>query len=808
MGLQYYPQLWPRVEAMMGDLGALSSVQQAELVAARAAADRASHTTLALLIGLSMFAFLGGAATLSVLVVSVVRPLASLQESARAVASGNLEARAKVAGPEEVASLARDFNEMTDTLVERSALLEESEGRFRNVLEVSRDLTYKLNLQTRSYDYVSPSALRLTGFTFEELTDMGLRETDSRVHPDDLKQYKISPNKLPSPTSEHGPASTIEYRWRCKDGEYRWFSDNRALIRDEDGQPLATVGAIRDITEWKLAEEALRESEERFRLAINATKDGLWEWDIQTNQEFFSPRWCEIIGYSFDDPDLPHTYESWASRTHPDDYDRVVSAMTNHLEKGTRYDVDYRHRHKSGEYRWQNSTGQAVLDESGKPIRMVGCISDITDRKEEEEALRESEARYKALFAGAPEGMAVADLQTKQFRHANPAMCRMFGYTEEEFLRIGVTAIHPKESLSYVLAEFEAQARGEKLLSADLPCQHKDGSLFYADVNAIMVVLDGRRCNVGFFIDVTERKKAEEMLRESEARYRSIFESIQDVFYRTDAVGIITEISPSIERFGYTREALIGTQVLEVYEDPEERAGLLKALLERGEVSDFEIRLKTGDGRLISTSVSAHILRGPDGTPIGVEGILRDISDRKAAAEALREQARRDPLTGVLNHGAIVDEMRGLISTGEDATPWAVAMIDVDHLKVMNDTYGHQAGDAMLVAVATALSRDDALVGRYGGDEFVAILRGADRAAAEGYSSKATDALAGATVTDPQTGESVPVEASIGLAIYPEDGSTLADLIKVSDSAMYAIKRQRPVRRPSPRKHAPDRKAA
>jgi diguanylate cyclase (GGDEF)-like protein len=189
-------------------------------------------------------------------------------------------------------------------------------------------------------------------------------------------------------------------------------------------------------------------------------------------------------------------------------------------------------------------------------------------------------------------------------------------------------------------------------------------------------------------------------------------------------------------------------------------------------------------------------------------GCISDISERKAAEEALREQARRDPLTGVLNHGAIVGEMRGLISTGEDATPWAVAMIDVDHLKVMNDTYGHQAGDAMLVAVATALSRDDALVGRYGGDEFVAILAGAGRTAAERYRKDATDALAHATIIDPQTGATVRAEASIGLAIYPEDGSTLADLIKVSDDAMYAVKRQRPVRRPSPRKHAPGRKAA
>jgi PAS domain S-box-containing protein len=285
------------------------------------------------------------------------------------------------------------------------------------------------------------------------------------------------------------------------------------VFRPGENKPYQVYTTFEDITERQQAEAALRESEERFRLAINATEDGLWEWDIQTNQEFFSPRWCEIIGYSCDDPELPHTYESWASRVHPDDYDRVASAITNHLEKGTRYDVDYRHRHKSGEYRWQNSKGQAVLDESGKPLKMVGRISDITERKQAEEALRESEERFRSLSASAPIGIFLTDAQGNAV-YANEHLQSLGGAPfEENTGHAWINFIHPDDREA-VFAEAYRAAAEQCEFSQEFRLLTKAGEERWVHSTGAAIlspegVVTG---HVGTIEDITERKRAEEAM--------------------------------------------------------------------------------------------------------------------------------------------------------------------------------------------------------------------------------------------------------------------------------------------------------
>ncbi len=142
--------------------------------------------------------------------------------------------------------------------------------------------------------------------------------------------------------------------------------------------------------------------------------------------------------------------------------------------------------------------------------KMLDLSTEIARRKQTEVKLGQSEEKYRMLFDTSADGILIADMETRRFQYANPAMCQMLGYMEEELRTMDVAAIHPKEDLQRVVAEFEAQARGDKTLASDIPCLKKDGTIVYADINTVNITVDGQRCNAGFFRDITERKQAEQ----------------------------------------------------------------------------------------------------------------------------------------------------------------------------------------------------------------------------------------------------------------------------------------------------------
>ena len=178
---------------------------------------------------------------------------------------------------------------------------------------------------------------------------------------------------------------------------------------------------------------------------------------------------------------------------------------------------------------------------------------EIMRREKTETALRESEQRYKTLFESAAEGILIADIETRQQRFANPAICKMLGYSQEELQKMSIYDIHPKEALELVNAEFSAQARGEKITSL-LPCLRKDGTIIYMDINATKAVIDGRECNLGFFIDVTERVNAEKQIQADIIEKDALIKKLQDAVAKIDTLSGLIPMCACVRKSATTRD--------------------------------------------------------------------------------------------------------------------------------------------------------------------------------------------------------------------------------------------------------------
>jgi PAS domain S-box-containing protein len=293
---------------------------------------------------------------------------------------------------------------------------------------------------------------------------------------------------------------TGEVKMRGKAGELLDVLLRAYAIKDDTGRILGLVGVHTDVTERKRAEEALRVKQ----WAIESAAAAIAMSDLKGNLNYVNPAFLKLWGYG-----SPAEVAGKAAVEFWQVGDRATEIIEKLRARGS-WTGDMVAQRKNGNLFDVEVVASMVMDAAGQPIYMQAWFSDITERKRAEEAVRNSEARYRALFEHSADGILIADNETKVFKYANPAMCRMLGYTQDELKTLGVSNIHPKDDLPHVAAEFEAQTRGEKTLAADLPFLRKDGTIFHADVNATLVTLDGRPCLVGFFRDITERKRAEE----------------------------------------------------------------------------------------------------------------------------------------------------------------------------------------------------------------------------------------------------------------------------------------------------------
>lgn len=277
----------------------------------------------------------------------------------------------------------------------------------------------------------------------------------------------------------------------------------------------------REIEERKGVETALRVSKERFDLAVRGSKDGLWDWHITTNRVYSSPRLRELLGYQ--DSEFSESFGTWASNLHPGDYNRILDALHDHLEEDKIYDVEYLYRNKVGQYRWHHSRGQAIYDKEGAPIRMVGFISDITKRKQGEEALRKSEEKYRLLLNNLP-SIVYRGFKDWAVEFVDDKIELLTGFNKEEFnsKKIKWSDLIIKEDLATARYSFLRALKTDKSYVREYRIKTKAGEVHWLqDRGQILCDTNGQIEYVsGVFFDINERKRTEKALRKSEKELR------------------------------------------------------------------------------------------------------------------------------------------------------------------------------------------------------------------------------------------------------------------------------------------------
>ncbi|MDJ1175929.1 PAS domain S-box protein [Roseofilum capinflatum] len=465
--------------------------------------------------------------------------------------------------------------------------LRQSEAHFRITFEQS-PIGMSLNNLDGTIVQLNQAYLNLLGYRFEELKDLPTRYF---IHPDDLHIDRDLYQQLVNHNIDH---YTIEKRLIDKRKQIVYTLFKVALIYDRDGHPLHIISQVIDISDRKQVEESLQQSEERWQLAIQGNHDGIWDWNVQTNEVFFSPRWKEMLGYSHEE--LSNTIEEWTKRVHPDDLPWAMRAIRKHFNQETPFYInEHRLRCKDGSYKWILDRGQALWDDGGNVLRMVGSHTDISDRKQAEAALRESEARYSSLTNDVLDksavGIFILDAEFKVV-WVNQTLEKFFGVKREEIIgrdkrslirdRIQYLFADPQQFHDTVLATYDHNTYTEHFECHILPAQtRQDRWLEHLSQPIQSGLYAGGR--IEHYTDISDRILHEAELHRLNRALHTLSHCNQAIVRSTSEIDLLHNICDILVNLGGYRLAWIGY----VEQDPQKsitpiaKAGYENGYLER-----------------------------------------------------------------------------------------------------------------------------------------------------------------------------------------------------------------------------------
>ena len=431
-------------------------------------------------------------------------------------------------------------------------------------------------------------------------------------------------------------------------------------------------------------------------------------------------------------------------------------------------------------------------DSSGKPIGFIGILNDITERKQAEKAIRESKKRFKAQYHGSPIPTFTWQKINADFvlLECNNAALAVTGENIKQFINKTAQEIYrdQQDVLQDIHRCFEEKAVIKKELQSKHFMPGRDIIATYAFVPDDLVMVHVE--------DITEQKNIEESLRQSEEKYRSILENIQEAYFEVDLTGNFTFFNDSLCRLtGSSRQELAGANYRD-FSDTETSENVFQAFnkiyktKEPNEGLDWLIIRKDGIKRYIEASVS--LKQDSSGNRTGFKGIIRDITERKHIEKELENMATHDILTGLPNRLMFSQLLNHAIQAARRyQRQFAVLFIDLDRFKIINDTMGHEAGDQMLREIADRFRqslRAVDVVSRLGGDEFIILIEEVNEL--NQIATLAKKILASTMKPVVILDNECRVTASIGISIFPIDGEDDQTLMKNADIAMYFAKEE------------------
>ena len=558
--------------------------------------------------------------------------------------------------------LTRPFNVLFRTL-------HSSEERYRSLVQLSPDAIF-IN-RNNKIDFVNPAALQLFG-----ASNAGQLLGKSPFDVFHSDYHSIMQDRIKKLLDGH-PVELIEEKIVRVDGTVRDVEVAASPFHDQEGTAIQVI--LRDVTEHKQAEQAVRDSEERLRFALETIHTGAWDIDVVDHTAFRSLEHDRIFGYA---ELLPQwTYEMFLDHVLVEDRNKVDAKFRHATETQGDWSFECRIRRTDGEVRWILAAGRHRADSMGASRRMAGIVQDITERKQAEAALRESEKKYRDLVESA-NSVIIRWKPDGEISFINSYGLSFFGYREEDILGKNAMILIPgQDSMVHDLTGLaNAMVRHpDQYINSESENVLSDGRCVWMQwTNRVILDEAGKiREILAIGTDITERKQAEEALRmakdELEERIkertyelytqslyaRSLIEASLDPLVTISVDGKITDVNNASEEItGVSREQLIGSDFSDYFTEPGKARAGYEEVFRQGFVRDYPLELKRRDGHVTPVLYNASVYRDETGRNMGVFAAARDITERKQAEAALRklaselvmaEERERKRIAGVLH---------------------------------------------------------------------------------------------------------------------------------------------------------------